>query len=247
MVNGSVVKYKNKGKIMASYLKAVALCGLLALAPSQAMAAVVTFDSIDQGWYNSLGQHTPSNRNTYTGTSGSTQHRGWFAFDIAGAKQAASISITFLTNGQLRTNAGEETVGLYDYTGSVPKLLNGTGGIATYADLGSGALLGQHTIKAVNSTSMPQFTVELSSDFVSQFNAVRQSADPRIALGAALLSIQKIGTEAFWAGSGRFPAAFLTVREVEPKPNRVPEPAGFALLGAGLLGLSFTALWRKKR
>lgn len=233
---------------MKQYLAAAALAAALtALSPPQVTAATVEIPSFHNGWYDSLGHHDPQNLNTFTGFLSPRELHGFFAFDISGAKEAESISITFLANedGLFITDSGSETVGLFDYTGSIAALVAGDGGLEAFNDLGSGVQFGEHEITSPQLfMPMPVFTVTLSSEFVEQFNTVRSASDPRIALGAALLTISSENDQGFWAAQLLSPAAILTVVEKEQGP--VPEPAGLSLLSAGLLGLCATARRRRR-
>lgn len=198
-----------------------ALALLMTLSATEACAATTV--SSDNGWYDNAGLHTPSNTNTYTGELGNRLLNSFYAFDLTGMATASAITITFFANGIFEIDTGSETVGLYDYTGSMNSLLNGTGGTAAFTDLGSGKLLGQHTITGASSSSMPLFTVSLSSDFVAQYNAALATADKRIALGAKLQSVTLGGAgDAMWTFSGLRPAAQLNITEGVPA---VPEPA----------------------
>lgn len=218
---------------------------LLSFALSATGASAATVVSFDNGWYDDLGQHFPDNINTFTGENSSRRLNSFYAFDLTGQSAASAITITFFANGDFVTDTGSETVGLYDFTGSLDALLNGTGDIAAFADLGSGIQLGQHTLTGRISsfdTPMPEFTVALDSSFVSQFNAALASSDKRIALGASLLTLTPDGGgEALWSYSERLPAARLNITTAAA----VPEPATWAMM---LFGLGFIgAAIRKKK
>ena len=217
---------------------------LLLLALPAAGASAATVVSFDNGWYDDLGQHFPDNNNTFTGENGSRQLNSFYAFDLTGQSAASAISVTFFANGNFVTDTGSETVGLYDYTGSLNALLNGTGGTPAFADLGSGVQLGQHTLTGTPSSfgsPMPEFTVALNSSFVSQFNAALASPDKRIALGASLLTLTADGGgEALWSFSDRLPAARLNITSTAA----VPEPATWAMM---LLGIGFVGAAMRKR
>ena len=224
-------------------MKSAAKIGIaLLMALSATGVSAATTVSSDNGWYDIDGVHTPSNTNTYTGELGRLLN-SFYAFDLTGMATASAITISFFANGSFVTDTGSETVGLYDYTGSMNSLLNGTGGTAAFADLGSGKLLGQHTITGVSSSPMPLFTVALSSDFVAQYNAALASADKRIALGAKLQTVTLGGaSEAMWSSSNLRPAAQLNITEGVPA---VPEPATWAMMlfGIGMIG----AAMRKRK
>lgn len=232
-----------RGSASGSIL-AIASLGLAA-----PLAAQTTTTSVDNGWYNQSGSHSPGNTNTITGDCcGQGEYRGFWVFDLSGISSASSVSITFFgNNGNFRTDSGSETAHFYDYTGSITSLLGGTGGAAAFSDLGSGALLGEYTITAPNFSRMPEFTVNLSSAFVSQFNNTIGTSDQRIALGAALQTFNLGGTEeSFWSSSVGSPAARLNIVS---SAGAVPEPATWAmmLLGFGFVGGVMRTAKRRRR
>lgn len=216
-------------------------------------ASAALIDSYDNGSYNHNGIHSGGNTNTFTGVSGSgfstTEYRGFYAFDITGQAQAAAISVTFYAHGNFYTDTGSETVGIFDYLGSVDELVAGASnfvtGLPRYNDLGEGALLGQHTITAASGTAMSEFTVELSSAFVDLYNAALLG-DQKIAIGTALLDFNFWGgNQGFWGSAPQLPAARLNVTEVGAELAQVPEPGALGLLGLGLMGLA--TLGRSRR
>jgi hypothetical protein len=91
--------------------------------------------------------------------------------------------------------------------------------------------------------------VNLAPAFVSQFNANRLAGETHIAFGAALTTITAGGggLEAFWAGSGILPAAFLTVAPAEIT-GAIPEPSTWAMLivGFGAVGVGMRASRRRQ-
>lgn len=219
-------------------MKIVFKAALGLVAAFGSVAAPAQVNSSDNGWYRDDGSHSPGNTNTITGECCGTafdEHRGFWVFSLAGQSQASALSITFFANnGVLMTESGSETIGLYDYTGSIAALVGGTGGLASFTDLGTGNLLGQHTIAAASGTSMPEFTVLLSPAFLAQFNTAITNGDASIALGAGLQTLTPGGVEdSFWFSSSVMPAARLNFLS-----SAVPEPATWAmmLLGFGAIG-----------
>ncbi len=202
--------------------------------------------SIDNGWYSSAGTHQPTNTNIVTGTCcDGLERRSFFVFDTTGQTEVTSLSITFFGgNGTFGTDTGSETVALFDYSGLVNALVGGTAGVSGFTDLGSGLLLGQETITQPNGSPMVEFTVALSSAFVSQFNAAIGAADHRVALGASLQTIGAGGPDDhFWLFSNNVPAARLNINPVIGAA--VPEPSSWAMMlfGFGAMGV---ALRRRK-
>mgnify|MGYP000868718121 CR=1 FL=1 len=213
-------------------------------------------DAINNGWYVPFTGSQIDNYNTYTGWGADFEYRSFYAFDISSVTQAASaISITFygdnLHFGYLGIYQGQpvtEHVSLFDYSGSVESLINRTGGAAAFNDLGTGHLLGEATLSGPGRSLMPQFTVALSSAFVSQFNLALGSQNKTIALGAALDGYTG-SDKAIWVASGQayhpcHPAAFLTVT-----PSSVPEPSTWALMlfGFGMVGATMRRRYRVTR
>lgn len=227
--------------------RGLALTLLFAAAIMAAPAGAAVIDSYDNGTYNHNGIHSGGNVNTFTGVSGSfpniAEYRSFYAFDLTGQSEASAISVTFLAHGTFHTDTGSETIGIYDYLGSVDELVAGASnfivGQPRYNDLGSGELLGQYTITAASGSLMPEITVELSSAFVDLYNAALLG-DQKIALGVALTTLEFwAGNQGFWGNASLLPSARLNVTEVNgASPAQVPAPASLGLLGLGLMGLA---------
>lgn len=217
---------------------------MLAAGAASTASASTTITALDSGWYRDSGAHSPNNRNVLTGDNGGDELRSFFVFDLSGLSAASSLSVTFPINGRFATDTGTETVNFYDFTGSITSLVGGSGGVAAFNDLGSGTLLGQHTITAANSTAMPEFTIVLPLSFVSQFNAAIGSGDQRIAFGASMQTLTLGGAgEAFWAFSDNSGA---NAAQLNITPfSAIPEPATWAMMLLGLFAAG--AALRRKR
>ena len=235
----------------------LAISSAIALAATSVSANAATkIDAINNGWFNTPGPSQIDNFNTLTGWGVDSEFRSFYAFDLSSITEAAAeISITFYGDNYHFGYLGvytdvpvTEHVSLFDYTGPVSSLIDRTGGLTAFNDLGTGSLLGEATLsgpgpgpaKGVSLQGlMPQFTIKLSNAFVSQFNAALQSQDKSVALGAALDG--KLGVQnGMWVASGQeyrsyHPAAFLTITP----SSAVPEPATWAMMlfGFGLVGI----------
>jgi len=175
---------------------------------------------IDQGWYSFDGFHDPDNQNYTAGICNSCVHpgeyRNWFVFDISGlSAPVASMSISLFT---YVINTDSLIYYMYDYGGSIPDLVNGTGGVNAFADLGSGNMYG-----------------------LRQFSFTESRMTRTIALtnqGYAVASLNQAiaNHQAQWAIGGATTTG---------NPLPVPEPSTHALFSVGAVGVLLAA--RRKR
>ena len=233
--------YFGAAKIFVSVGLAL-FCGLLS--PASANAAIFTVNSFDNGSYAFNGLHSPSNTNIFVGNAGNN----WLAFNVSPAAGATITGATlrfFGGNGNYVSPDVSETYGLFDYLGNINSLLNGTGGVSTFNDLGSGTSYGQATVNGPSGISMPDFSVSLSLAAVAAISAAANSADSRFVIGGTILTLANLGnvTEALFVTSSALPAAALTI---ETSPSAVPLPAALPLFATGLAGLGLLG-WRRKR
>lgn len=222
--------------------------GSAILNSSVSPAATVQINSSDNGWYNSSGSHAPTNTNIIVGMVNSVVHNNWLLFNVAAASGSTIVSgtVTFFPNNGQYGSFEPETYGLFDYTGSINNLLNGTGGISAFSDLGSGTSYGQAVVSAAfQGAPMPGFSVTLSPAALTAIATAAGSADQRFVIGGSLLSLLGFApNEALFAFSGLMPAAQLTL-EVQPAAAVPLGPANpFLTVGLGALAL---LAWRRKR
>ena len=170
---------------------------------------------LDQGWYFQSGVHDPTNPNYIAGIctscSLSGEYRNWFAFDISRlADPVTSLSLTLFSYSVTLTSGNYY---LNDYTGNVGNLINGTAGVAGFADLGGGVNFGFRFYQSATDSNAAH-TIALDSNALASLNAAIAADDLRWAIGGA-----------FTPGD-------------TPVPPTIPEPGTLVLLGLGLGALA---------
>lgn len=243
----------------------VAIASVIAL-PSLAQAGSATVVSFDNGWY-SESYYSWGNKDWTAGVNninvgwnsvtGATQ-RNWLAFDL-GAVTGQTITSATLTfyggNGAYSSPKPSETLGLFDYTGSINALLNNQNNVGVYNDLGTGVSYGQATV----SNPLGQFSITLSAAALAALNAAANNpSDDRFVIGGALLSIAAIRDGDNWysdgqlfAAFGQTPslqyAAFLSLETSDAAPGQTPIPGALPLFVSGLGAMGVFAYRRKKK
>lgn len=218
-----------------------ALSAALLLSSMSVQATPMTFSSVDNGWYTQSGEHLTTNTNTWTGTDGSGTFRNSFynfnVGSIAPGQVITSASIRFRAgNGQYASPDSFENLQIWDVT-TRPGLGSST---AVYHDLMSGVLYGQTLVRGGNYSSMPGFSVALSSAAFADI-----LADGFFSVGAHISTLSNGYNQVLWSSSNGASAAYLTIN-LEPAPSDVPEPASIAMVGLGLAGLAFSRRHKAK-
>ena len=207
-----------------------ALAGLVLSVSSLANAGVITFNSVDNGWYAVNGNHSTSNTNTWTGcsTGNSSCTNSFYNFELGNLLNGTAISsayIKFFSNGTYYSEDSSELVQLWDVT-TIPGQGSST---AVYNDLMSGVLYGSTEVPGSFNTSMPEFNITLNS--ASYNNLINGGF---FSLGAHLANISS-SEQKIWWGSGALPAAQLFI---EYEKVAVPEPSTLAIFALGIMGLA---------
>jgi hypothetical protein len=146
-----------------------------------ASAATLNVPAIDRGWYDITGSHNPFNDNYAVGddrgyglcgaTTCFNDYRNFFVFDLSGVTQPIS-SAKLALNVPLaayESSDPSENYELHDVVTPIAALIDGTGGVAAHADLGSGVVYGSRTMTAADMESVVEIT--LNSSAVSALNS----------------------------------------------------------------------------
>ena len=208
----------------------VLLSALICGAASRASAATIVLGAIDQGWYRQNGEHLVANPNYVAGMTGGNQFRNFFVFDLAG--------LTSIQSAALRLNTEEyssadptETYTLFDVTTPIASLINGTGGLGAFDDLGSGTSYGSRVYSLGDEFQVRDLTLNPAA-----LTALNLTIGGLFALGGALTSLDPStpGNEFVFGFSGNNLARLVLETERD-----VPEPSTLLLVGAGAaVGLS---------
>ena len=132
---------------------------IVLLMSSFACAETVVINYFDSGWYKPTGEHDPFNKNYLVGDFRgpncalcgypSSEFRNFFVFDLKNvAKPIESATLALFVEGASNRVPGfvssdlGENYELHDVTTPIDVLRNGTNGVTTHADLGSGIVYG---------------------------------------------------------------------------------------------------------
>lgn len=211
-------------------------------------AQIQTFDS---GWYTNSG-FTAGVNNINVGSSnlsGAIYHN-WLAFSLAGlaGQTVTGATLTFYGGNGVNTSSDSETLGLFDYTGSINSLLaDSQFNVGIYTDLGDGNSYGSAVVAP---GAIQQFSITLSQAAIASLNAAAHDlSDNRFVIGGALSSISgPFANEQLFAIFGPQAAlatpAFLDLQTVT---TPVPEPSTWAMMMLGFGGLVTMFRRRQKK
>ena len=183
--------------------------GALALAASAAPAQAYVFgfsggggilltldgttvvEAYDSGWYQGAS-HDPSNDN-YIVSDGDigTNHNNFFTFDLSNLQGSFTTATLSLSSYDV---TGDFNYLMFDFGGDIDALTGGTGGLAAYNDLASGASYGSFAYSA--SDSYNSRTLTLNAAAVADINA---ALGGNFALGGTLEAGVAVPEPATWA------------------------------------------------
>lgn len=215
-------------------------CLFLHVVTSLASAATLNLPAIDRGWYNIGAKHTPSNTNYVVGGSQGNnpndpayvEIRNFFVFDLASVTSpvvSAKLALSLPSDGYVSGDPSE-TYELHDVATSLVPLLNGTGGIAAFTDLGDGAVYGSRTFTRADVGTIVE--IPLSAAAITAMN----NSHSRFAIGGKLTTIDGSPTDEKIFAWTNYGSSHIT----ELRLTLIPEPTCIALfsMAAMMLGNS---------
>jgi hypothetical protein len=200
-------------------------------------AQTVTINYSDRGWYTPDGNHTPSNVNYtvadfYIDGSGSLASHNFFVFNLASVtKPIASAKLALYVPGGTEPGYSSpdpsENYELHDVATPIATLVAGTGGVATWDDLGSGVVYGSRTMTAADMGNVVEIT--LNSSAVAAMNATHGL----LGFGGSITTLDSLpGTYEQLFGYTQV-STYVT----QLRLTLVPEPPTLLLLGIGAISL----------
>jgi hypothetical protein len=208
----------------------------LVLAPITS-AATVEINYTHRGWYDITGFHNTFNDNYAVGddrggglcgpTTCFNDYRNFFVFDLSGVTQQIS-SAKLALNVPLaayESSDSSENYELHDIITPIAVLIDGTGGLAAHADLGSGVVYGSRTMTAADMASVVEIT--LNSSAVSALNSTHRL----FGIGGSLTTLDDLANNEYTFGVTNFE------KISQLRLTLVPEPSTLLLLAISATSL----------
>ncbi len=202
-------------------------------------SAQINIDAEDSGWYRDDGFHDVTNENYLTGifdfNNNRTERNSFFVFDLTNVGNVADavLRLNLPTTGYNSQDA-METFTLFDFSGNVNSLINGTGGVAAHTDLGTGVSFGSVDVSLADENSF--IDIQLNTDGIAFLDS---SVGNMVAIGGAVTSLNStLGDEWVFGNTGPDPTPTPTLLVA------VPEPSSIALIGCAF---AFVSTRRRRR
>ena len=202
--------------------------------PKNCEATILSITTFDSGRYRNDGTSNPGSPNYIVGDHSAATFNKFFTFDLSGV----SGKITQITLFAYNSSAFEifdggyvsldpfETWSLFDVNTPLASLLDGTGGVAAYNDLGSGTLLGSRQILSTENGVFIDVRLDVNNLLL---------VDDKLAIGGALIPLDD--GRVFAGSSNAYPGNPPRLELVfEQDSNVIPEPVTMMLFGIGMAG-----------
>jgi hypothetical protein len=183
---------------------------------------------VDRGGYFSSGFHSAGVVSYAVGNfvSSPQELRNFFVYDLSGVNGtivAAELRIQFRVYS---SNDPFETFALHDFTSPIGSLLNATGGVAAFEDLGDGELYGSHDFS--KATELDLVPIALSNAALSDMN----STTGLWAMGGRVTTLDDdfFGTQEVLSSSSAQLSDLASTQLI--LTIEIPAPGVLALLGA---------------
>ena len=188
--------------------------------------ASITLNPIDRGTYTATGAYDPQYHNYVIGSSSSDHDfisNNFFVFDLSGVlDQVISAEFWIESNWYISADPSE-TFTVYDITGSIPAIRNGSAGVAGFTDMQSGNAYGNISVSSADNGTM--LHILLNAQAIQDINA---GLGGLFAIGGTVSTLDMITPrqeEIFGPTSSDNPAD-----GVELRLTIVPEPSALGLL-----------------
>ncbi len=223
------------------------LLGITLISLTGSAQAGQTLNAGDRGWYDYTGIHFVNNQNYWVGWDTQYAYRDWFLFDIPdipGLYTTATLRLFNpgpISTGQAtagyNSNDPTETFELRSFSGSIATLVNGTGGITAYNQLGSGTVFATRTVSNADDDSYLNIT--LNSSAMSAINAAQGGQfviAGRLSTVAAGLTEEVMFSYSSLPPLGNQPQHSQLL--LDGGATTAPEPGTLALLTLGVTGFA---------
>ncbi|MBU0679262.1 MAG: PEP-CTERM sorting domain-containing protein [Verrucomicrobia bacterium] len=197
--------------------------------------ADIILNPIDRGTYSATGNHDPNYHNYIIGGSSSGHDfisNNFFVFDLSGlSAQVISAEFWIESNWYLSADPSE-TFTVYDITGSIPAIRDGSAGVAGFTDMQSGNAYGDISVSSADNGTM--LSITLNAQAIQNINA---GLGGQFAIGGTVSTLDLITPreeQIFGPTNPDNPADGVDLRL-----TIIPEPSvlGLLIVGCGMLAL----------
>jgi len=188
--------------------------------------ADIILNPIDRGTYTATGAHSPEYHNYVIGSSSSDPDfisNNFFVFDLSGVLEQVISAEFWIESNWYISDDPSETFTVYDITGSIPAIRDGSAGLAGFTDMQSGNAYGSIDVSSADNGTM--LHIILNTQAIQDINA---GLGGQFAIGGTVSTLDMVTPrqeEIFGPTNPDDPRD-----GVELRLTVVPEPSVFGLL-----------------